>query len=503
MSLARRFPLALLGFLAFIATAMAAPAVTLAPVVGPPTTNITVKGTGFGAIAAVDIFFDTSDLCLALATSGGAINCVIKAPASAQPQRHWISAVQRVTGTGAQKAFTVRTDWAQFHGLNAAHNGRNLFENTITTVNVGDLDTLWTAPIAPTGTESTPAIFAGKVYIAGDDGKLYAFNSLTGAAIAGFPKTLGGAIFPSSPAVGNGNVYIGTYTPDNKLHAFNATTGAAVAGFPIQLGGAVTSSPALALGNVYVGSYDHNLYAFNARTGVPVTGFPKTLANAVAASPTIANGRVYVGDLSGQFHAFDALTGTELAGSPKLAVANYGAAAVAGSAVYVGSLGGVLSAFNDTLELTGPGFPVTVGDWIYGSPAVSGGLVFIGAIDHKLYAFRTTTGGAPRWTAALDSEVRGSPVVADNIVFVNSKTRLFALSAATGEILWSAGVRTEGLNSPAVADGVVYLGSSNGNLYAYSVNGVAPAAKLAGGALGVKPAITMLKPDLSLKPVHN
>ena len=49
-------------------------------------------------------------------------------------------------------------------------------------------------------------------------------------------------------------------------------------------------------------------------------------------------------------------------------------------------------------------------------------------------------------------------------------------------------------------DRTVYIGSWDGNLYAFSVNGVFPASRLPGGELGVKPAISSLKPDFSLKP---
>lgn len=498
MSLPSRIALILIGLLFSAVAAFAVPAVTVAPAVGPPTAKTTVNGTGFAPSVLIEIYFDTTNLCLAVTNGSGAFSCQIRVPKDAQPQQHWVTAVQRYTGTAAQKPFTVRTDWAQFHGRNAAHIGRNPFENTINAANVGDLDTLWTAPIGPTGTFSTPAVFAGKVYIGGRDGKLYVFNSLTGATIAGFPKTLGGPVSSSSPAIGNGRVYIGTVAPDNKLHAFNATTGAAVAGFPVQLGGAVFSSPALALGNVYVGSADGKLYAFNAVTGSPVAGFPKTLGDAVVASPTIAGGRVYVGDNSGQFHGFDALTGTALAGSPMILGGSISSsAAVAGGVVYVGSQDFKLHAFNDTFQSFVPGFPVLTGSFISSSPAVGRGLVFIGSNDAKLYAWRTSTGGAPFWTATLDGAVTGSPVVASDLVFVNTQFRLYALSAANGAFLWSAGMSATGLNSPAVADGIVYLGSLNGRLYAFSVDGELPAAPL-----GVRPALSSLKPNPSLKPVR-
>src|SRR4051794_35791985 len=89
--------------------AEATPAVTLAPGVGPPTTAITVSGTGFSASAPVDIYFDVTDMCLAIATAGGTISCTFTAPKDAQPQAHYVSAVQRSPVIGAQAAFVVRT----------------------------------------------------------------------------------------------------------------------------------------------------------------------------------------------------------------------------------------------------------------------------------------------------------------------------------------------------------------------------------------------------------
>ena len=44
-----------------------------------------------------------------------------------------------------------------------------------------------------------------------------------------------------------------------------------------------------------------------------------------------------------------------------------------------------------------------------------------------------------------------------------------------------------------------YIGSTDGNLYAFSVNGRAPASRLPGGELGVRPALSSLKPDYSLR----
>jgi len=53
-------------------------------------------------------------------------------------------------------------------------------------------------------------------------------------------------------------------------------------------GGLVNSSPVMANGVVYVGSYDGNVYALNARTGALLWKY--TTGGAVESSPAVANG---------------------------------------------------------------------------------------------------------------------------------------------------------------------------------------------------------------------
>ena len=94
-----------------------------------------------------------------------------------------------------------------------------------------------------------------------------------------------------------------------------------------------------------------------------------------------------------------------------------------------------------------------------------------------------------------------STVATDDVVFVNSRDELFAhVHRHRGYPLETA-LPTEQFASPALADGIDYLGSTNGRLYAFSVNGGAVPARLADGALGVRPALPDLKPDRSLKAV--
>ena len=68
--------------------------VTATPDIGPPTGTIQVSGSGFPATAAVDIYFDTTDLALAVTNASGAFSGIsLQVPGAAVPGTHWISAV--------------------------------------------------------------------------------------------------------------------------------------------------------------------------------------------------------------------------------------------------------------------------------------------------------------------------------------------------------------------------------------------------------------------------
>src|SRR5271165_6949544 len=82
--------------------ALAAPSVKLSKTSGAPTTNITVSGSGFSASSLIDIYFDTTDMVLAVSSSTGVFsNIALQVPAAAQPGTHWVTAVVRSSGSAA------------------------------------------------------------------------------------------------------------------------------------------------------------------------------------------------------------------------------------------------------------------------------------------------------------------------------------------------------------------------------------------------------------------
>jgi outer membrane protein assembly factor BamB len=79
-----------------------------------------------------------------------------------------------------------------------------------------------------------------------------------------------------------------------------AATGAELWSTPT--GSSIDSSPAVANGVIYVGSWDGNVYAFDAASGAKLwTG---AIGDVVISSPAVANGMVYVGSWDGNLHAY-------------------------------------------------------------------------------------------------------------------------------------------------------------------------------------------------------
>jgi outer membrane protein assembly factor BamB len=325
----------------------AGPTATATPSSGPPTSSVTISGAGYGAYTAVDIYFDTTDVRLALANSAGVLpNIQYTIPANAISGQHWISLVERVKGIGAQVSFTVNDDWVE-RGFNALGKRFNSYETVLTTGVAPSLDTLWSAATGGAA-YSSPAVANGVLYAGSADDNLHAFNAATGTAL--WSSATGSYVY-SSPTVANGVVYVGS--EDSKLYAFNAVTGATL--WSSATGSIVYSSPTVASGVVYVGSADKSVYAFNATTGAKL--WSSATGSSIYSSPAVANGVVYVGSADNSLYAFNAKTGAKL-------------------------------------------WSFATGNTVYSSPAVANGVVYVGSDDASLYAF------APNGQIVTPSAVR-------------------------------------------------------------------------------------------------
>ena len=268
----------------------------------------------------------------------------------------------------------------------------------------------------------------------------------------------------SSPAVANGVVYVGSY--DYNVYALNATTGVKL--WSYSTGSYVESSPAVANGVVYVGSDDNNVHALNAATGAQLWSYPT--GGYVVSSPAVANGVVYVGSDDNNVHALNAATGAQLWSYPTGGYVQ-SSPTVANGVVYVASNAGYFSAVNAStgVELWS--------DAIFGAygSAEANGVVYVlaSSSDNSLYALDVST-GAQLWSYSPGSNggVTGSPAVANGVVYARSYANndLYALNASNGALLWSYAIgSTLSNSSPIVANGVAYVTSVEGTLYAFSL----------------------------------
>jgi len=149
----------------------------------------------------------------------------------------------------------------------------------------------------------------------------------------------------SSPAVADGRVYVGSY--DGKVYCLNAGNGAFI--WSYTTGGGVFSSPAVADGKVYVGSGDWYVYCLSADNGALIWRYPT--GDDVFSSPAVADGKVYVGSLDRYVYCLSADNGALIWRYPTGSYVG-SSPAVAGGKVYVGSHDGYVYCFGSHWEGT-------------------------------------------------------------------------------------------------------------------------------------------------------
>ena len=263
----------------------------------------------------------------------------------------------------------------------------------------------------------------------------------------------------------------------------------------------VRSSPRIADGVLYIGSYDHNLYALDVQDGTFRWKFPAE--GGIASTPCIHEDMVLIGSEDAKFYALSRELGT-LRWSVQTRGCLRSSARVQYGHAFFGSDDGCLYAVNlETgrliwkFESAGPirSTPLIVQELIYvgsddgyvyaiemragiqkwryntsrrvtSSAAWDNNLVFIGSADGSLYALNGRSGW-PVWRLRTKGYVFSSPAVADDTVYVGSAdSSLYAVDADSGRELWRYDTGGPITSSPAVSDNIVYVGSNDGALHA-------------------------------------
>jgi outer membrane protein assembly factor BamB len=229
--------------------------------------------------------------------------------------------------------------------------------------------------------------------VGSNDRNIYALNASDGALLWNYTT---GDVVISSPAVAEGVVYVGSY--NGIVYALDAAAGRLLWNF--ETSGLVASSPAVADGLVYVGSGDDKIYALQASTGTAVWNY--TTGGDVASSPAVAEGVVYVGSCDGKVYALNAFTGDAL-------------------------------------------WSYLTGDLVVSSPAVANGVVYVGSYDRAVYAIGSPVASGQRFTVSFTAS--GLPSERSWSVTLDSETQTSSSETITFSV--SNGVHPFSVTPPA------------------------------------------------------
>jgi len=500
------------------------PSVDLGAYVGPTGTTLRLRGWGFGAKEAIQVFWNyqqSGQTVIAKASSdskGDWSGKTYTLPSGMAAGAYTVAAVGTVSQVVATAQYTVGLapqgaapgpgDWPDF-GYNLQATRVNTAETTISPSNVGTLAVKWKAlsPILPAQKiVGSPVVANGVVYIGTIEGQVLAYD-LSGNLLWAFNGT---APIYGSPTVANGLLYFGTVkmtaedTTGNYIYALNATTGALVWDNYLTLG-SLWSPPTYNNGVVYIDTalkegVSGGFYAFNALTGailwskaihsgnwsVPVvdpSGANLYIAsgNACLSSPPPPQNTPLNDGCSGTMFDFNPATGATIwsynfpdyTGDDDAPATPVYAVVSGTPELFEGVKSGVFYALNATTGAviwqhdTGKR-----GDsGIYSSAALYNGLVYFGSYQSVIAL--NVADGSVAWSVQPTGRIVGSPAIANGVLYIGTESGYFvALDPATGTQLWrTIFARQTIFDSPVVSNGVVYIAVSDGNLYAFSPNG--------------------------------
>ncbi len=215
-----------------------------------------------------------------------------------------------------------------------------------------------------------------------------------------------------------------------------------------RTGHGMNSSPAVADGKVYVGSWDDNVYCLDALNGDSIWSY--TTGGNVSSSPAVDDGKVYVGSYDEKVYCLDASNGDFI-------------------------------------------WSYTTGGWVSSSPAVADGKVYVGSYDEKVYCLDASSGDSI-WSYTTGDDVFSSPAVVGGKVYVGSDdNNVYCLDAINGDFIWSYATGYSVWSSPAVANGKVYVGSTDGNVLCFGLQ--TDILTQSDGFLPLKPTLYQNYPD--------
>jgi len=288
-----------------------------------------------------------------------------------------------------------------------------------------------------------------------------------------------GGFVDSTPAVADGRVYFGSW--DSHLYCLDEDTGKLI--WKYKTGDCVDSSPAVYGGRVYFASWDLNVYCLDAADGKLVWKFgmePSNFDDHRQSSPGLwpEGGLLYIGGFNGKIYALDMETGKEewvretggpIRTRPVVACAGTAGGAEKCSRVITGSSDGHVYSFD--LKTGGTVWDFDAGAKVLTAPAVGrmeGGRygVFFGTDGRRLYSLDVETGKVLWGRDTPGRFIYSSPLVHDTeIIAGDCEGALRAYDINTGDEIWSTPTGGVIYSPPVMHDGMIVFGNNDGKLY--------------------------------------
>jgi eukaryotic-like serine/threonine-protein kinase len=254
----------------------------------------------------------------------------------------------------------------------------------------------------------TPVVSDNLVYIAGYNGKIYAYNTSNLAMRWVFPRDSYLEPFVGGVVVADGKLFVGC--SDGYVYSFDALTGDKLHEY--KTGNKIWGTPAVDGDTLYIGSFDKNLYALS--TADLTLKWKRTTEGSVISTPLIDNGTIYFGSFDKNLYAVNAADGEV-------------------KWKFLGE------------------------KWFWAQPKIVDGVIYAGCLDSHVYLLKADS-GTKITDFNLGSAVASTPAISGNyIVFASHNGLVYKINTATQEITQISIIKLN-IDGPLTAnEGIIYI----------------------------------------------
>jgi outer membrane protein assembly factor BamB len=452
------------------------PHLEVTPSFAAPGGTVTVNGGGFGPSQKVSLQLLGAILANLTSHANGSFPSTrVAIPLDAAFGLAAITGVGKNASDSSSAAITITNNWDQF-GYDPGHSGYEPNDGSLNyLIFPGGNNWVRLAWHFDPGTpiDSSPAVSDGVAYVADTAGQLFAVDTHNGGLLWTFTLASGAAL-DGSPAVDPalGLVFVGAN--DGTLYAVRTANGTLA--WSVNVTGDVRA-PLYSNGDIIVTSSTGVVKSVVEMTGVVQWTHNFSGQSLSGPAYNASSNLVVVGESNGNVVAMNASTGSTLwsyaTGAPVDA-----AATVYGGVVYVGSNSDrvyALKAATGALI-----WSYKTGGYVQDTGSLSSNLtngaltLFIGSNDGNLYALKATT-GAELFLTAMGSPIVGVSTAKGIAVFETGGGTISATRSYVAEDGWHYKTGGSLTTAPVLLDGAIYVCATNGNLYAFTPTGAAPA----------------------------